>query len=341
MTDEQTPMVPQKGSDEYVDYVINLSRRGVIRQGVLNEPRVYFDEIVVTPSQTVDSAGNPDAFLNGEQFPVRLTHLIAALRFLDNADPQAIDNQFNIQSIGLALRFHDQYYMSPGALLQATAAPAPIRPIPIPLWGNKCVGQGEVGSFATASWDFVANGQPFILSARDTLVVDAQLRDAVDPQNPAPVSVAFTGFGALSRRPYLMQGTRLLADLQQLAIQAQDYRNDGMEPIIITDMSVNVGAELGSVDPRGAIERLRLNVRQVGNGTNAQWFKGPSTPALPLMQASLTGVTTGRAVVHQLPGDGVIWAPGEGITVTAAFLGGAAQFNSVLCLGMAGYIMVQ
>jgi hypothetical protein len=147
----------------------------------------------------------------------------------------------------------------------------------------------------------------------------------------------------LSKRPYLFSGRRELDSLLTTSLPTTDFRNDGSEPVIITDMTVHVAAELGTVNPEGNIGRLRFNVRQVGNGTNAQWFSGPQVPvAVNRMQATLAGPTTGRAVVHEFPGDGLLWEPGEGITYFAGNVGGVVQgFNSVLCLGLLGYIMVR
>lgn len=322
--------IPARGSRDYIDYVVNLAQ-GRIRQGIINEPRAFFDEVQMPAQQAaavpIITAGNPGVFENGEQFPVRLTHMLAAVRYLDDGDN--IDNQFNIQSIGLRMVHHDQYYMNPQYL-------------PVPLWGNKVVAASDTVSFNTSAWDFVQNGQPFILSARDTLTVTVQLNDLVPVLSNVPVTIAFTGFGVLSHRPYLLSSRRELTTPVPTDFSTVDLRNDGSEPIVITDMTINVGAEDGAPDPRGDIARVSFNVRQNGNGTNRQWFRGPKTPInLPNMQATLAGVTSGRAVVHEFPGDGLIWQPGEGISIEATPLNlGDAGFDSKLVLALTGYVMV-
>lgn len=324
MVAEQTP-IPEQGTQEYIDYVVNLAKGPVMRDGIINEPRVFFDLVDMPADQEIETAGNPEALVNGEDFPIRITHMTACVRFLNSEDPPVVDDQFNIQTIGMRLQFHDQFYMNPAFLA-------------VPVWGNKVVASSDTVSFGTSSWDFVSNGQPFVLSARDTLQVRVQLNNTNDPQAPIPVTVTFTGFGMLSKRPYLMSSTVQLAALGVVIMPVTDFRNDGSEPIVITDMTVNVASELGATDPTGRIGRVSLNVNQVGNGTNALWFKGPV--GIPNMQATLLGVTSGRAVCHRFPGDGLIWEPGEGIQVAARPTSINGGFDSNLLVGFAGYIMI-
>ena len=61
-----------------------------------------------------------------------------------------------------------------------------------------------------------------------------------------------------------------------------------------------------------------------------------------LIPAQLLGVLSGRAVVHKLPGDGLIWEPGEGIAVEAQGLvgGGEVLNQSFLNIAALGYITV-
>ena len=316
---EQTP---QKGDRDYLDYVVRLGTSG-IRQGVINEPRIYWDEVPQNSSATFITEGTPGVFINGEQFPVRLTHMSAGVRFLDQGDD--VDDTAGIQRIGLRMVYHDQFYMSPQFL-------------PLPVWANKLIAMPTPQGFGNSHWDFVANGQPFVLSARDTLTVTVQLQEEVAGPATIPVNVIFTGIGALSKRPYLLNGAANLANLTQTDLSTVDVRNDGSEPIVITDMVANIGGPSNN-SPAGQIGRLRLNIKQIGNGTNARWFSGPATPvSIPNMPAVLAGITSGRGVVHQFPGDGLIWEPGEGITIqTQATIDGV---ESVLVLGLAGYIMV-
>src|SRR5574342_548594 len=143
--------VPERGTQEYIDYVLRLSERGVLREGVVNEPRVFFDEIAINPDGQ-ETAGSPGVFVNGEQFPIRLTHMLACVRYLNAAAQQGVDSPLNIQRCGLRMIFHDQFYMNSVHL-------------PVPVWGNKIVAGSDASGSAVSTWDFVENGQPFVLSA--------------------------------------------------------------------------------------------------------------------------------------------------------------------------------
>ena len=317
--------VPVKGSPDYVDWVVQLAQSGIMREGIINEPRIFWDEIPQDGEPTV-KFGSQGVFQNGEQFPIRLTRMIATTRFLDDQVPGVADSEINIQRIGLRMKFHDQYYMNPAF-------------IPIPAWGNVVSATPPTFNQSTAAWDFVANGQPFVLSARDLLRVTVQFE--VDPGDLTPVTVSFTGFGMLSKRPYWFSSLRQFQGVAPIDLPVNDLRNDGSEPIAITDMTVTVGPTEDVVDPQGNLRQLRINVQQVGNGTNAQWFAGPQIPvSIPNMPAPLMGVTSGRALVHQFPGDGVIWEPGEGISVETQGVLQPQAFASVLVLALSGYIMV-
>ena len=182
---------------------------------------------------------------------------------------------------------------------------------------------------------------PFIMAARDTIEVQVQLRDLADPGAAVPVDVVFHGFGMLSHRAYILNGHRDLANLTVTALGTVDFRNDGSEPIVITDITCVVGSEVDDKNPLGDINRLALNIRQKGNGTGSWWFVGPTLPpnAQSRMQATLLGVTSGRAVVHQFPGDGFIWNPGDGLTILTR--AAVDDLDVALCIGLAGYIMVR
>jgi hypothetical protein len=327
---DQAQPIPTKGSSEYVDYVISLAKGPTLEQGVINEPRLYYDIITTPADQAAQTNGTPDVVFNRELFPVRLTHLSANVAWgFGNENIPTL-----LQQVALQLRYHDQFYMNPN-------------PVVVPAWANKVVAAPDVNSSAMSAWDFTTSaGRPPILAKQDTFQVDVRCDDPtnqfIGADNPLPVTVSFTGFGLLTKRPYFFSGTvTLVAQQNIVSIPAGNFRNDGNEPIVITDMTVLCG---GQADLRqqvfipGDIRRISVNVRQVGSGTGSWWFAGP--PNNRVCPASLLGLTTGRAVVHQFPGMGQLFGPGDGITLTVQRVGVSVPFQVPLAVGVAGYIMV-
>ena len=57
--------------------------------------------------------------------------------------------------------------------------------------------------------------------------------------------------------------------------------------------------------------------------------------------ASLLGVRSGRAVVHQFPGDGLIWEPGEGIDLRIQGFPDLEEIPNVdVNIALTGYITI-
>jgi hypothetical protein len=294
--------------------------QGNLELGVLHEPRAFYDVITLDPDGNI-TPGHAEVFKNGEQFPIRLTHLTAALNFQDNEeDPQAVDER-EIQRVGMRMRFHDQWYMNPQFL-------------PIPLWGNKVVAAAPQVSVGTSAWQFDV---PFILSSRDTMRVEVQLGET--PDSPRQVSVTFTGIGLLSGRPYLLSATTEIDSDTATVVPTTNFRNDGSEPIIVAEGTVNVSAPVDDQDPTGDIRQVSVQVRQIGNGTNADWFQGPQNIGADRMPGPLWGVRSGRAVVHTFPGDGLLWEPGEGISLDLQGLTNTPP-NVDVHIALNGYITI-
>ncbi len=308
-------------NQRYIDYLVKLAAKNVC-DGVIEEPRAYFDVVTLNNENQV-TEGNPDVFINNEQFPIRLTHMSAALipDFAQTPTPGSFDERF-IQRVGMRMTFHDQFYQS-------------AQFVALPLWLNKCVAAADLVTQGSASVIF---DRPLILSARDSMRVQVAL--GIAPTTPRLVSVSFTGTGMLSRRPYFFGGDRELANANPVLLPLTRYRNDGTEPIALTDMTVICGAEQDDPVGQGDIRFLNLQIRQVGNGTNADWYKGPSVPApLARMPAVLNGYSTGRSIVHYFPGDGLIWEPGEGIDIDWRALDAQAEGLQV-GVSLWGYISV-
>lgn len=327
-------------TNDYSAYMQLLAKTNPT-SGVLFEPRAYFNFFQMDGTQEVHGA--PEVFRNGEDFPVIITHLTASLSYRNQANNAVLDERL-LQRIGAYLNFHDQYYMNAPQQLGGAGSNSIIQAAPIPTWSNVPSGGPEVLTRGTSSWRF---DKGCILSARDTLAVRVRLYSV--PSAAVPVSVSFTGMGLISRQPYFFTGTVQPAGIAWVDFDRTNFANDGSEPVLLTDMVVQVQASIDSVDPTGDSRRAYVSVRQIGNGTGADWFRGPvniTTPGVgdlvpnDAMPAVLLGQKSGRALVHQFP-QPLIWEPGDGINaVTQAFdatTGDTCNVN----LGLLGFIAVQ
>lgn len=328
-----------------VEQVIRTAEENLCK-GVILEPRFYFDELAV-PSG-IDATNrlvrsHDGVFKNGEDYPVRITRMVAALRLRDevqtdeNGDPlpepaagAVVEDERLLQRIGVRLSLHGTDYMS-----RDFSA--------LPLWHSRPSAMAGAVAMGLSSYRFDV---PWVLSARDTLKVNVQLDYNLAPNNAVitrKVVVAFTGYGIQTKRPYYKAGEIDLATTLRATIRPSAYRNDGDEPICITDMTVHCSAGLDDPNPQGDVRYCRVQVQQVGNGTQAGWVSGPS-PSQDLMPGTLFGLTAGRAVVHEFPRP-LIWEPGEGLHAEAQSLvdnlySSQSGGNVVLALGFAGSIAV-
>lgn len=290
---------------------------GELLPGVRHEPRAFFDIIPLAGRRITKSQG--ETFRNGEQFPIRLTHMLAMVAPYDQDDELADERL--LQRIGIRFSFHDQHYLQQDFL-------------PAAIYANEQVAAAPAVALSTASW---WHQKPYVMSARDTLIHNVQLVTA--PESPTRVTVLHSGIGLLSGRPYLLSGFTDLADAVQTDILTRNYRNDGREPIAIRQTKVMVAPEEDAEGGSGDLRQLLLNLRHTGNGTDAFWFQGSQDPAQPLMPAGLMGVHTGQALVHRWAGPGLLWETGEGIDIEVVSLDESAD-NVILWIALCGYITV-
>ncbi len=332
----------------YNDLVQFASRnRG---EGVLVEPRFYYDVLdfptVATAVGQEIGNSDSDAYKNGEQFPVRLTHMIAApMPIMSDQNTLKWPSQAAIQDMFFRVERYGEFYMNE-------------RLIRGPAWQNKVVAPPTSMNNGIVTHRFA---QPLVLSSRDSLRVELDSPyDFSSVQWPpyslsttgvsdaaAVITVQFTGLGFKSGRPYLYSGEATRAGAIWVVDPSQ-LQNTGNEPVIITEMTV-MAAKTGLFAPGEgqtnaptgtslADARLfRIGVRQNGNGTQAWWFRGPVYPeAIYRMPLCLLGTDVNNAVVHQFPGDGLTLEPGELLRVK-----GASNTNTFpAAVGFAGYVMV-
>lgn len=306
-----------------------------LADGVIEEPRIFFDEIQIPNDGTI-GFGSPDAFKNGEEYPIRVRWMTAAMRYKGAlASPTFVQDERTIQEVGLRFTFHGQDYMR----RDFVAAPA---------WHDVPNSAGPNLSHAQSTFRF---DRPFILSARDSMRVKLELDDAPTALNTRNYSVGFTGYGLDSRRPYFKADSLLIGDAARHELNTSMFRNDGDEPIVMTEMTVFIGSESLSGSPQGNIRIGRLQINQLGNGTQGEWMQGPNVDATGLVSgpglcpAVLLGTQAGRSVVHRWPplvddpAGGLIWEPGEGIQLEVQ-TPAAGTDDMVLAIALIGSIIV-
>lgn len=321
-------------NDRELERIIETAKRN-IADGVIEEPRVFFDEIRI-PNDGSINFGHADCFKNGEEYPIRIRWMTAAMRYLDESGDTSVDERL-VQRVGVRFTFHGQDYMRRNF-------------IRLPVWHDVPVSAGPALNFAQSSWRF---DRPFILSSRDSMRVRVKLDVAPATDNNKPFTVGFTGFGLDTRRPYFKAAEALLTDTVEQHLNTDLFRNDGDEPVVVTEMGVHIGAESQAVNPQGNIRFGRVQIQQLGNGTQAEWLQGPvldvanTGPGPDLCPAVLLGTKSGRAVVHRwppkvdAPDGGLYWEPGEGIQVEVQGVNSlVASSNAVLAIALVGSIIV-
>lgn len=300
-----------------------------ICDGILYEPRIYGQAFqgATAAQPIVESA--PEVFRNGENYPVRITHILAAMQYSTGVGADERD----IQAFGLAVRAHDTYYMSP-------------KHSPLPLWHNKRVAASDVVTRSTATWKF---WKPIYMGARDVFDVKFSLAAAVGEfSGSRRVGVAFNGVGALSRRPKQIVSYRAVVAADgtgELSLNSDDLKNDGLEPLEIHEMVLSVGGE-SLITPTGDIRLASFSVRQVGNGTNQRWTVGADAAGNDRIPAGLWGCHVGRSIVHELPKGadghpGWLWYPGMGVKVEVRDFDDAATSGFYPWVAMLGHAIIK
>lgn len=322
--------------DQKTEQFLRLLASKNVCDGVLYEPRAYFD--VIDFSTAVNpSTGAPDVFRNGEEYPVRITHVVGAIKYTGVTSPNAFPtgDERAIQQYGIRIRGHDTYYMNPDF-------------VAFPCWHNRPTAASDIATRAQSSWRF---WRPFYMGQRDVLEVKIAMTVAVGSNDGnVRIGCSFEGVGALSRRPKKLYGFVDVANADStnvIAIPTDFYRNDGAEPLEIHQMVVHaVGGTLVS-DPVGEIRNPRFSIKLIGNGTNSRWTIGPITnpPALSdnFMPGPLWGPTTGRSIVHALAEGsdghpGWLWYPGEGVSFEIDAL---TSRTDAVYFGLLGHVIIK
>ncbi len=328
----------QENTPEYEAYLIKLASTN-IANGVIEEPRLFTERLQTTQDSGPVTA-DPAVFVNGEKFPVRIMYMSMNVvgREADQAPGYAggFLGENYAQAVGLRLRFHDQFYMRPEFS-------------PLGNWGTQINASSDANNLFTSSHK---TWRPVVLSARDSLEVRARAAPGVfggviepNPEVPWRVTATATGVGIFSKRPYFLSSTLNLNDLTVRQFDGLDFKNDGAEPILITDMTYSAVIDALGLPNSGAASvapLVEVGCRQIGNGTNASWvINGPGQPNLAPIPN--WGTYSGRALIHRFPGQGLIWEPGEGIDLAVTNLGFALQNDVTIdtTISLVGYIAIQ
>lgn len=331
--------------------------------GLIYEPRSYqsvflfvptvFDPITGAGSVVTQQRNEPGAYRNGEQFPVRITHLTAYMGGggeVENFTSPPVEagvtggEERALVYYGLRVMDHDTYY--PSSVFT-----------PIPLLQNVNTSVNSVASAGTITYKL---DKPFLMSNQDALEVKISLQSISGDEAFLLLTVAASGYGLWSKQPVRMGASvpvTASAVGATLSFNTDSFRNYSTEPFAITELTFTpVGSPV--VDPLSSLntiwaQDLLVQVRGIGNNTTSRWFTfsnqqipfpGGGGARIPMMPVGLLGTKAGRCVTHKLPttaaGDGWVLEPGEEvfIEVTPQYDQSILLRTEFLYVALHGYI---
>lgn len=321
-------MTTQFDKEDPREYLAQLSRQDVC-DGVAYEPRILFDDFDFDAGGVNTVRCEPDAFINGEERPMRITHVVAAMgRPPTDASPApalAQGDERLIQRFAMRVITHDTFYMSP-------------KFVPFPLWHNCRNAAAAAVSRGNGTWHFA---KPFALSQRDTFIVDLTLESV--PASARICGATFSGIGRTSKRPVRFTDSVQITDTTTVQLDPSALRSQGAEVVDIHSMSLHCGGPIDGNDASGDLQQLRAAVRQLGNGTNEQWESGPAVgvAGADAPPALLWAPDTGRAVVHRLPNPWT-FQPDQGVELVVQALDTTRQatISDRVWVGLLGYTII-
>lgn len=317
------------------NYYTKLASENVC-DGVQYEPRLWWDQFDFAAGgiNTSFGAEGDGPFYNGEEYPVRITHLTAAMAIGETLSPDPAPVQGDprlIQRFGMHVEINDAFYQNE-------------RFVPLPLWHNVRVGGAPVISPAISSIRFPRS---FPLGQRQSFVVDVELEQV--PDSARDVAISFEGVGRTSKRPYRFASVVSLSTTASTQFSPLDLRSEGVEVVDVHSMTLSVSAPIEDNDAAGDIRQMRLRIRQTGNGTQSKWDSGAidSTGAPLPAPGVLWGTHIGRAIVHELPMTseterGWLVQPGQGFKVRLQNFDTTRQETVAesVWVGFVGYVVI-
>lgn len=297
------------------------------------EPRAYFQEFVFATDQEL-AFPDTTAWRNGEQFPVVITHITAAMR--GNRDPD--DAQYPqqgspalINDYSMRIESHDTAYMSSSYL-------------PLPAWHNVRNAASDVFGGSTSSWVF---DHPCILGNRASFKVHVRLERApVDAEGGASTrrcSVKFDAIGINTGRPYQLGDALTLSSDSVGVFSSSRLQNVVGEPLRVIGCTFALGSEAPGF--MADISQLRARIMVDGTGTSQSWTYGGGVAPMPheYVPVSLLGITSGLCVCHRVPGRGWLWEPGQGVDPTVKYDQLATrprEAEEAVMIGLIGYTVI-
>lgn len=316
----------QQYADVAKSHIVDVSGRRY-------EPRAYFQEYVFATDQEL-SYPDTSVWRNGEQFPVVITHITAAMRGnrtrTDDQYPQQ-GSPALISDYSMRIVSHDTSYMSSEYL-------------PIPAWHNRRNAASDVFGASTTSWIF---DHPTILGNRSSFKVQVRLeRPPIDTEGGASsriCSVKFDCLGVNTRRPYNLGARLTLANDGLGTFDASKLSNTVGEPLQVIGVTFTLGSEAPGF--MADITQLRARIMVDGTGTSQSWSYGGGVSPMPheFVPVSLLGITSGLCVCHKLPGKGWLWDPGQGVDPTLKYDQLATRprdTEEAVMLGFIGYTVI-
>lgn len=297
------------------------------------EPRCYFQEYVFATDQEL-SFPDTTAWRNGEQFPVVITHITAAMRGNRNRSDEQYPQQGSpwlINDYSMRIESHDTAYMSSSYL-------------PLPTWHNVRNAASDVFGASTSSWIF---DKPMILGNRSSFKVQVRLeRPPIDFEGGATsrsCSVKFDAIGVNTGRPYTLGDALTLDSDSTGTFKSSRLQNVVGEPLRVIGCAFSLGSEAPGF--MADITQLRCRISVDGTGTSQSWTYGGGQPPFPheYVPVSLLGITSGICVCHRVPGNGWIWEPGQGVDPTVKYDQLATrprETEEAVMIGFIGYTVI-
>jgi len=308
-------------------------------QGYLYEPVLLYSTVSLPVGGTI-LAFDEGTFRNNEDFNIHLTHLKWAIRQRQTGVATVSTDERQIQRVECRLNWHDTYYQSYDFM-------------PVPLWhtqGDDVLPDPMV--FGQVNWRFL---RPFLVNPEAIIEGLVSLENEED-ESTYPFNLALHGKGLESGENRIIRGTIDIGfgsnnngqDADQIITPYEDLSNEGDEPIMATDLVMNLGPLATATDPTPNYRNARASIRCHDGSTGFFWNTTPGLGTTDLPPSSdlgacldLWGVNGSRGVTHRLPGGGWVLMPGRGFTAEVRNRNASGNFALDVTMAALGFRVIQ